>query len=384
MKKLVLVLVALAMLATMLPIAAVADEAEEPYAITLMANFSSTSGADESEADRIFFENLEKRFNLDIELQIPASSAYNESLQLMIASAEYPDVVLFENHTDKVFVDAVKSGLFIPLNDYLEDCPNLMAYSYDVSWETLKVLGDDNIYGVPRTSIARADGYGLRKDWLDNLGMEVVEGEYITLDEFEEIMRAFTFDDPDGDGKDNTYGISAYATDGNMSPLFAWTFSLNGWQEYDGEYMDLMYSRTHDNYKRALQWTHDMWEEGIVDPDWPTINNTSAYDERVRTGITGMKTFFPGHITDFVAQCKEINPDYDIVFIPGIVESTENDNYFGGSFSIGFWGLWSISATAEHPERIMEMFDYMLSDEGWTETMYGPEGVSWTKDEDGS
>ncbi|MBQ8952873.1 MAG: extracellular solute-binding protein [Clostridia bacterium] len=379
MKRFVLILLAALLCLPALP--ALAEDT--PYRITMIANFGSTSNTEESEADRIFFENLGDRFDMEIEIQIPPAPTYNESVQVMFASGDYPDVVQFDENTDKVFVDAVRGGLILPLNDYLESCPNLIQYSYDVSWDAMKVLGDDGIYGVPRTSIARADGYGFRRDWLEKLGIDVKDGEYITLEQLEEIARVFTFGDPDGDGRDNTYGISVQNTDGNLTPQFPWTFGLNGWQEYDGEYMNLVYSRDHDNYKRALQWTHDRWEEGVIDPDWPTLATGDAYNERFRIGITGMKIFFPGHLTDFIKVTQAIDPDFDLVFVPGIVESEESGSYFGGAYTNGFWGLWSVTAAAEQPERIMAMFDYLLSDEGWTTTMYGPEGVTWTTDENG-
>lgn len=44
----------------------------------------------------------------------------------------------------------------------------------------------------------------IRQDWLDNLGLEAPT----TIDEFEEVIRAFTEDDPDGNGEKDTYGFT--------------------------------------------------------------------------------------------------------------------------------------------------------------------------------
>ncbi|MBO1722884.1 sugar ABC transporter substrate-binding protein, partial [Extibacter sp. GGCC_0201] len=45
----------------------------------------------------------------------------------------------------------------------------------------------------------------IRQDWLDNLGLYMPT----TAEELLDVMRAFTFDDPDGNGKDDTYGFTA-------------------------------------------------------------------------------------------------------------------------------------------------------------------------------
>ena len=102
---------------------------------------------------------VEKANNVKIELEIPPSTNYDERLQIMLAGGDYPEVVLFPSEGSKILLDAVKNGVLIPLNQYLEKAPNLIKYSYDISWDSLKLAGDDNIYGIPRTSIARADGY---------------------------------------------------------------------------------------------------------------------------------------------------------------------------------------------------------------------------------
>ena len=44
----------------------------------------------------------------------------------------------------------------------------------------------------------------IRTHWLDKLGLSVPK----TWDEIKKVAHAFTFDDPDGNGKNNTYGFT--------------------------------------------------------------------------------------------------------------------------------------------------------------------------------
>ena len=62
-------------------------------------------------------------------------------------------------------------------------------------------------YGLASTgSIAKNEGLLIRKDWLDKLGLKVPT----TTDELMAVMKAFTFNDPDGNGKADTYGYGAF------------------------------------------------------------------------------------------------------------------------------------------------------------------------------
>ena len=53
----------------------------------------------------------------------------------------------------------------------------------------------------------------IRQDWLDKLGLKAPT----TIDEFEEVIRAFTEDDPDGNGQKDT---------GHRFPLNALAYSF--------------------------------------------------------------------------------------------------------------------------------------------------------------
>ena len=350
-----------------------AVEEKELYEFTI---FSSWGQVDISEADSAFWKGLEDALNLKINFEIPPSGNYEERKQIMLASLDFPELVLFSSADDKAYIDSVRNGLVLPLNDYLENAPNIVDYSYQVSFDSLKTMKDENIYGVPRTSVARADGFVMRKDWLDKLGIDVADGSTISLDKLTEILTAFAKQDPDGNGIDDTYGMMV-ATDGNgnMDIQFGWAFGLIGWQKYGDTYIDLKYSQDHDNYKEALAYTAMMWQQGLVDPDWPTLSWEVA-GERMNSGVYGMKGDFAGWLLQSELQMQEFNPDAKLIYVTGI--ENEDGLVVGGAFSTGFWGQWSIMNSADEPERIIEMLDYSLSDAYWETVKYGPEDVTWT------
>jgi putative aldouronate transport system substrate-binding protein len=336
------------------------------------------------QADEVFFKTLMEKTNTVIKVQLPPSSNYTESLTIMMAGGDYPELVLFPSHTNTTFMDGVRNGAILPLNDYLGKAPNLMKYSYDISWKTLRVLGDDKVYGIPRTSIARADAFLIRQDWLDKLGFSIEEGKPLTLDNFTKILTAFTNNDPDGNGVNDTYGLAQSTGDGNLGipePV-AWAFGLIGWDAYPGEdfkYMDLRYSKKNPAMKDALAYTNMLWKNRLIDPDWPTLNS-NAQNERFAQGITGVKPEFAGWLPDFEANyVQKTTPNARLSYIIGLVQK-EGDKVRGGSFSTGFWGQWCIMNTAKDPQKIVDVLDYMLSDNFWDTVNYGVEGYAWQYD----
>ena len=90
-----------------------------------------------------------------------------------------------------------------------------MAGKFEWSAQNGKYYGMPFItqYSVANTLIV------MRQDWLDNLGLSYPQ----TLDEMKDVMLAFTNDDPDGDGQNNTYGYTA-----EKPGQFDWVFFAYG------------------------------------------------------------------------------------------------------------------------------------------------------------
>ena len=87
------------------------------------------------------------------------------------------------------------------MDDLLEYMPNFMS-RWDKDTLDLFRAADGNLYCLPSM---RDVGYGaifFRTDWLANLGLEYPK----TLDDYYNMLYAFRYNDPDGNGKDDTWG----------------------------------------------------------------------------------------------------------------------------------------------------------------------------------
>mgnify|MGYP004548220497 FL=1 len=78
---------------------------------------------------------MEEKLNIKINFILPATSAYDESLQIMMASGNYDDVVLYPSATNNTFLEGVENGLYIAVNDLLPSYENILKYTAQAEFE---------------------------------------------------------------------------------------------------------------------------------------------------------------------------------------------------------------------------------------------------------
>lgn len=349
-----------------------------PVTINLMGNYDKP---ELSETDKKFIAEIEQMNNVKLNFEIPPATGYNERLQLMLASGTYPDVVFFPNTTDQSFQNAVKDGIIKPVNEYLKKAPNLQKYTYQASWDQLKVNQDDKIYGIPRTSVIRNDAFWVRKDWLDNIGFAVPKDNEVTLAQFEEILKKFTTDDPDKNGKKDTYGyVGAYNAQKVLDVIAPGAFGLTGWQKASGgnyEYMNAIYDQSGSKFKNALAFSAKMYTSGYFDPDSAT-NDEAKQRERFWRGLAGVMPGFAGHYGWHLGEIKKNTPTAELTYL--FVKDDEG-KVKGGTLTTsptGVWGFWAITTSAKNPQKVVDVLDSYISDKMWNTTSSGYEGVDYT------
>lgn len=330
-----------------------------------------------------FIEQIEEATGVKIEWIMPPINSYQESLNLMIADGNYPDLIQMPSTTSPAYINAVEGGILLPLDELLGSYQNLTEYIDPVSYAALRASAGGTLYGIPRNTLVRQDGFIVRKDWLDKLNIILPEDGLVTLEEFYDILYAFTYDDPDGNGKQDTYGLIDNSNNGNLVPFIPYAFGCRGWQVHGDSYLNEAECLEHDYYKQALSYTAKLWADGVIDPTWPnSIGN--AFRDRFYTGAAGVARFFGGWISTYEPALKANFPEAEVAYIAGIKD--ENGLCQAGSgFGGNIYSFYTLTASAKGKEdAVLRVLDYLLSDEGWDLMNYGVKGLHWEEDENGN
>ncbi|WP_145541774.1 ABC transporter substrate-binding protein [Yersinia alsatica] len=159
-------------------------------------------------------ETFEKKTGIKIEY-FNATTDFEQRLARAAAGNALPDLI---------FNDAVAIGQFVQLGIVEPIEPkNIIGGEniFDTAWKSAQYI-DGKYYGVPTS--AQTFALFIRKDWREKLGLEQPKN----WQEISTLAKAFTFNDPDGNGKNDTYGfiLPASTTRGYAS----WFISSYLWQ----------------------------------------------------------------------------------------------------------------------------------------------------------
>ncbi len=252
-----------------------ADQVEEmepmTYEIFLsqsVTEYPADGGVGKDEILRRWEEDLGIT-NTDFNLMLVGGSDYTTKLNSLLAAGQAPD---YFSTTVDTLATLAENGVIAPVDEYVDTImPNVQALleieRNQVGFDGLSYGGEH--YGFPTLymegplSGVNVSSLVIRTDWLENLDMEVP----VTLDELHDVLYAFTYNDPDGNGLDDTYGLG-----GNKTHRFAAIFGaygvymkdINSWQEVDGQ---LVHSTTVEGSREALETLASWYEEGLIDPD---------------------------------------------------------------------------------------------------------------------
>lgn len=230
--------------------------------------------------DAVLKKYYEEMFNVKFDLLNLDNQNITELLNLKFAGGDIPDYIA--NGIDiNNLPQYVKQGVLMEITPELIEAlaPDLYekATAVNPNWlDYAKV--DGKIYGLPemRNDIGRYATVW-RGDWLENVGITKVPD---TLEEFEEAFYKFAHEDPDGNGKHDTYGLSfsglavifgAYGYLPGFSP-HAWQDWF--WHERDGE---LVFGAVQPEMKEALALIHKWYKDGVLDPEFITGENMGGY-----------------------------------------------------------------------------------------------------------
>lgn len=341
------------------------DASKQKFTITCL---EAVGGVTIPEAANDFVKaGLDKELNIDLQLQLPGGNDYTVALNTRIASGDMPD--FFSVPSRQFLSQYVSNGVLLDLTKYKSKLG-----------ETLKLIGDESVkkgeidnklYAISKAPASNGNSLLLRKDWLDKLGLKMPT----TPDELLAVAKAFTKNDPDGNGKNDTYGFTGSGL-GGFTPLFA-PYGVTPKENFLVKDNKLTCTLYESGYKDAITEISKFVSQGALDPDFLINTGENVTDKAVQGKAGIMWSVWANMLKDDqVAKEKAVNPNATWVQVDALtgpagkyVETVDISNSPM---------LFAIPKTLEkNPaklQRVIDLINYVSSEKGNRLVDFGVEG----------
>ncbi|NUU79241.1 extracellular solute-binding protein [Paenibacillus xylanilyticus] len=310
--------------------------------------------------------------NLNIDTKVTWQAAtgtnYEQKVNLAISSNDLPDALVVK---DTQLRAMVKAGQLEDLTDAFNRYASPAMKSYmektnGVSAEA--VTFDGKMYAIPSIQV-HSDGVHqmwIRKDWLDKLGLEPPK----TMEDLENVAKAFVEQDPDGNGQNDTIGIAGQQNGGRLYANFLEstnnTYGLDpifgAYKAYPGYWLkddsgSPVYGSILPETKEALAKLRDMYANGLIDKE---LGIRKSASEPVVNGNAGI-FFAPwwmgyGPLPDAIKNNPEAN--WQAYLLPLDAEGQFNA-HMGAPSTV----FVVVRKGYEHPEAVIKMLNLLIRDE---------------------
>jgi putative aldouronate transport system substrate-binding protein len=358
----------------------------EPVDIDLWAQATVTEAGAPPD-DWIAYQIIHDELNINLTYTIIPTGADGEAkLNASAAANDLPDVfqmVSASNDSRGALLRLVDLGLMAPVDDLMPLMPERVATHYNDPLAIQLVTIDGKQYGLPELPpLPKREGFVIRKDWLDKLGLEAPT----TPEELLAVAVAFTEQDPDGNGQNDTYGIGGFLNGPGLGTRFDFIFGAYGvagvWDFTDAASFGL--NVRSENYPEALAYFNSLVEANVIDPDWPTLTRDD-FRARWKQGMFGIMW------EDFAALTNKSNyepfdtnfPDAEWVPLSSPV-GPDGDAAYGVYTGRGqIFGISQNAVDEGKGEAIARLLEWMATD-GYYLLGFGEEGVNYIIDADGN
>ncbi|HHV59043.1 MAG TPA: extracellular solute-binding protein [Clostridiaceae bacterium] len=319
------------------------------------------------EDDALVVKEIEKRFNVDIEV-VKTNPNRLEELNLMFASGVIPDHI----HLNQADLNMVlEEGLLREVSEQM--VKEIAPTYYNLAIENHPYVFDSIAYNKATNAfLAIPQGQGelyplttIRTDWLKKVGAQMPTN----LDEFEEICRLFTEADPDGDGNANTYAFAALENRDVYTLAAAFGIHLPMRSVTAQSYVKcddgvVRAAEVTENYKELMKYVARLYKKGYLYPDVTTTSGNALFTN----GTLGMKTFdwtyfiVDNRPNDWYALTFQQNPNATCEFLKPLTGYNGKEAVYEQQAQIWKWQCFGKNTTDAQVRKVLEIIETMLTD----------------------
>lgn len=321
-----------------------------------------------------------KKIKEDLNINIKFITGDDTKLNTFFAGGDMPDLLTVFDSNSPVVQKAATWAM--PLNDLAEKYDpyfNKVAAADTLNWFQ---LADGKTYGYPNYSNTQEDydsgnipaktAFIIRKDVYEALGSPVIG----TPEEFQSVMKRIKQEFP----ALTPFGFNSIGEGTGSLGDTLQDFIGVPLETESGEFYD---RNLDEDYLTWLKTLNTVYRDGNISDD-SFADDGTAFEEKVKSGkyATMLLDGTPqqgGNLQIYMSA----NPGKEYVAIDG-PQSTKGNAPTLNQSGITGWMINFISKDCKDPAKAIQIFTYLLSEEGQTLMNYGIEGETYQTKADGS
>lgn len=310
--------------------------------------------------DNAYTRYLREMLNIQNEtIYTDTEDRYNEQVNILVNDCTLPDVLVISDRN--ILRELVDNDLVEDLTEVYENCtsPRIKKMFESYGSDLLESgTFDGKLMAIPETVIDHGPCLmWLRKDWMDELGLE----EPTTLQEAFDIVEAFVEnrmgcaqgEEPVGLVCDTNL-VGSTSSSYSVDPVFdSFNACPQSWIKQDGE---IVYGSLTEETKEALSYLHELYERGVLDQDFALRAQNNLRDLVIegRCGAFFGLWWTPNNpLMD--AYAKDSEAEWVPYYLQAPAKTTAYDCFSDNKYVVVRKGY-------EHPEIVMKiisvLFDY--------------------------
>jgi len=314
--------------------------------------------------EKVFNDFMAANPNIEVKIALQPNIGYDQKILTAFIAGREPDIV--DSAHDFALEIEQKYKAWANLDDYgVRD------------WEEVKLMDpnileslsyDGKLYGLQFTDQPLA--LFLRKSWMENVGWDKGYPYIESWDDLIELGKKFTFDDPDKNGKDDTFGYEMFGSlDRNYATVqFEYLMNTAG-QELVTK--DGKLNINNETGIKALTLMQDaIWKNKIAPKDTASYTHVEMYRD-IAAGIVGIGRLGGWNVPGWM---ETLNNDLVAVPFPPIEKGGKN-------YATTIYHVMMVSTNSKHPQEALKVIQYLCSAEVQAE-FYKNTGMSYRPDLD--
>ena len=323
----------------------------------------------------LFFTRMQEKTGVSFLLsQYTDYDEWTKRKQEIAEGTNLPDVLFKAELSSSEVRDLYRNGKIIDLAPYLETyAPDLWKrFEEHPEWKKAISMEDGAIPALPAiNTLQNNDAMWINAAWLRKLKLDTPT----TAEELTEVLRAFKTGDPNGNYQQDEIPLAFLG-------MWELRFLAHAFGIIDNDYYvaekdgTVSSSLTTDENRAFLTWLHDMWQEGLLDPNGFTTSDSIRQ-------ITDENKDIPYGLLMSVTPLT-ILPEKALSQFTLLEPLTWNGKQIYRDFAGDLVrGTFAITSACAHPEELIEWVNCLYTEEGSKMAYYGLEGEEYQWNEDG-